>query len=365
VPSPAPNSITVRRDRLRGTLLEAGADALLVTALPNIRYLTGFTGSAAFLVVRGAPPDLFVTDGRYRTQVEQELGADLEVVIAREKPFSAVREAARERGIARLAFERAHLSVAAWEEWRAGSGPEPVGSDGWVEALRAVKAPDEIAAIERAAGIADGAFGEILARVRPGIEERALALELDRLLVEGGAERPAFETIAAFGERTALPHARPGRRALARGELVLLDFGAVVDGYHSDMTRTVSLGTPPEELAGVYRIVVEAQAAAFEGIRPGLTGREADALARDVITARGYGERFDHSLGHGIGLEVHERPRVSRVSEDLLEPYAVVTVEPGVYIPGTGGVRVEDDVVVGPQGARILTAAPRDTLITL
>lgn len=342
----------------------AGVDAFLVAALPNIRYLSGFTGSAAALLV-GPETDVFVTDGRYRNQIVDEIDLSLEVVIIREKLLLAAVAVARERAIGRLAFERAHLSVAAWESWREAGPPEPVGVEGWIEGLRAVKSPAELEAMRRAAAAADRAFAAILDHVRPGVEERVLALELDRRLLEAGADGPAFETIVAFGERSAMPHARPTRRALARGELVLFDFGAVVDGYHSDVSRTVTCGAPPPELAAVYDIVLQAQMAAIQGLRAGLTGREADRLARDPIERAGYGERFDHSLGHGLGLEVHEAPRLSRTSEDLLEPHMVVTIEPGVYIEKKGGVRIEDDVVVGPHGVEVLTAASKDTLITL
>ncbi len=354
-----------RRDRVRERCAEAGLDAFLATSLPDVRYLSGFTGSSGALFVGAEPPDVFFTDGRYRLQIENELAPDLEAVIAQGPPWKAAVQAARERGMARLGFGRAHLTVADWEMWREAAPPEPVGVDGWVEELRAIKSAAEIDALRRAAGIADRAFGAVLAFVRPGIEERSLARELERLLLEEGAERPSFETIAAFGERSALPHARPTGRRLARGEVALLDFGAVVDGYHSDMTRTVSCGSPPAGLDAVYGVVLAAQQAAIGGLRAGLSGREADALARDVIEAAGFGERFAHSLGHGIGLEVHERPRLSRTSDDVLEADMVVTVEPGIYISGIGGVRVEDDVVIRPDGALVLTSAPRDTWITL
>jgi len=356
---------TTRRGRLRERLQGSGAGALLVTALPNIRYLTGFTGSAAVLLVNAEPPDVFVTDGRYRAQIAGEIDPGLDTVIATEKPLAVARGLARDRGTARMVFERAHVSVADWEAWRDEGGTEPVGVDRWVEELRRVKSPAEIEILRRAARIADLAFESILESVHPGVEERLLALELDRRLIEAGAEGSAFPTIVAFGERAALPHARPTERALRRGDIVLFDFGAVVQGYHSDLSRTVTCGPAGSELAEAYDVVLAAQRAAIEGIRSGLTGREADGLARETIAQAGHGERFGHSLGHGIGLEVHEAPRLSRTSEDLLEPHMVVTIEPGVYIETKGGVRIEDDVVVGPHGVEVLTAAPKDTLITL
>lgn len=350
-----PRSRLERRERLRERLVEAGGDALLVLALPNIRYLTGFTGSAGILILNPEPPDVFLTDFRYKTQVAAELDSGVVVVMVVEKPLTA----ARERLAAELVvlFESAHLSVADWQAWREAEGPALTGVAGWVEELRAVKSLAEIEAIRRAAGVAGRAFTELLADVREGVTERALAARLDRRLIELGAERAAFETIVAFGERSALPHARPSERALARGEIVLFDFGAVVDGYACDMTRTVAFGEPPPELRRVYRIVQGAQQAALEGIREGLTGKEADALAREPIEAAGYGARFGHSLGHGIGLEVHENPRLARTSEHVLAAGMVVTVEPGIYIENLGGVRIEDNAVIGPEAAEILTGA--------
>lgn len=349
---------------MRARLDEVDAAGLVVLSLPNIRYLAGFTGSAALLIVLAEPPDLFFTDHRYRAQIALELDPAIEAVVGAEKPLALGRDHVREHDLGRLAFERAHLSVAAFEDWRE-KGVELVGVEGWIEALRSIKSPGEIDAIRRAAAIADRVFVEILDFVRVGITERILAAELDRRLILAGAESPAFPTIVASGERSALPHARPTGRALERGEVVLFDFGAVVDGYHSDVSRTVACGAPSSELAAVYEVVLDAQRRAIDGLVPDMGGREADALARDAIASAGYGDRFGHSLGHGIGLEVHEAPRLGRTSEDRLESHTVVTVEPGIYIDRLGGVRVEDDVLVGPQGAEVLTAAPKDELITL
>src|SRR5688500_3832644 len=243
-----------RRDRLRERVVDAGIEALLVAALPNIRYLSGFSGSAAALLVLTEPPDLFVTDGRYRAQIAVEIDPALETVVSTEKALTAARAAARERGLKRIGFERAHLSVAQWEAWLEDGALELVGVDGWIEDLRAIKAHGEIEAIRRAAKIADHAFESVLDMVQPGIEERALALALDQRLIEAGSDGPAFSTIVAFGEHAALPHARPTRRALARGDVVLFDFGAVVDGYHSDISRTVACGRPLPEVAMAYGV---------------------------------------------------------------------------------------------------------------
>lgn len=355
-----------RRARVRRRLADEGFAGLLVTALSNIRYLSGFTGSAGVLVVGyDECDDVFLTDFRYRDQAGDEVDPALEVRIVSKGPVAAAREALKEVGLAPVAFERDHVTVGQWETWREEDGPELLGVEGWVEELRAVKSDEEVAAISLAADVAGAALEEILPLVRPGAVERELALELDRRLVLAGAERPAFETIVASGPRTALPHARPSDRRIAPGDAVLFDFGAVVEGYHSDITRTVALGEPSEEIARVYRIVHEAQRVALEGLRGGLPGRRADALARDVIEEAGYGEAFGHSLGHGIGLEVHEAPRLSRREERELPVGAVVTVEPGVYISGVGGVRIEDDVVLEPHGVRVLTKPAPASLLVL
>ncbi|HUP19408.1 MAG TPA: Xaa-Pro peptidase family protein [Gemmatimonadota bacterium] len=360
-----PDAPPERRERLRARVRDADAAALLVTGLANLRYLTGFSGSAGVLAIGAEGADFLITDGRYDTQVRQEADPAVDVEIASDPALVAARRRLAERGDDRVLFESEHLSVAAWEEWREAEGPALEGVRGWAEELRAIKSPAELDAIRRAAQIADRAFADILAAIRPGAVEREVALELERLLVAHGSDGPAFETIVAFGERSALPHARPGARRLAPGEIVLIDFGAVVAGYRSDMTRTVALGDPGPELRRAYEVVRDAQRAAIEGIVPGMTGREADALARQPIDAAGLGDRFVHSLGHGLGLEVHERPRLSKKSADELLTAMVVTLEPGVYISGLGGVRIEDDVVLQPDGVEVLTGAPKETFLIL
>jgi Xaa-Pro aminopeptidase len=344
-------------------MAETDAAVFLVTSLPNVRYLTGFTGSAAVLVVPAEDRDRLLTNFLYEAQASDEVDSAVEIVITTDPLLVAARSAVGEGAGGRLVFESAHMSVADREAWTEGGGPELESVTGWVEGLRAIKTVGEQAAITRAAAVADAAFADILAEVRPGATERALAARLDFLLVAHGAERPAFDTIVAFGERSALPHAFPGRRTLRRGEIILFDFGAVVEGYASDVSRTVSCGEPDPRLREIYRIVLEAQQSALEGLRAGLTGRAADALARDPIEAAGYGAGFGHSLGHGIGLEVHEEPRLARRSDEELRAGMVVTVEPGIYTKGLGGVRIEDDVVVGSDTVEVLTGAPKDELI--
>jgi Xaa-Pro aminopeptidase len=350
---------------LRERIAAADVDAMLVTALPNIRYLSGFTGSSGLLLVGAEPRDLFLTDFRYKAQVDEELDPEIEVRIVTEDILAVARAAFSERGAARVAFERAQLSYKSWSEWSESGGPALVPVVEWVEEIRAIKSQAEVDAIRRACEIADETFEFILDAVRPGVSERELAGRIELELVRRGAEGASFETIVAFGERSALPHARPTGRELGRGEIVLFDFGAVAEGYVSDMTRTVACGDPPGEIVEIYDVVLAAQAAALEGIRAGMAGPEADALAREVIESTGYGPRFGHSLGHGIGLEVHEAPRLSRKSVDRLAAGMVVTLEPGVYVEGVGGVRIEDDALLGSDRLEVLSAAPKDELIVL
>lgn len=361
----APTTPLERRDRIRERLAAEGAAALLVTSMPNVRYLSGFTGSAGALLVFAGGADLLITDGRYDRQAREEAGADVEVEIVGEPALEVARERLSGRGAVPVAFEADHLVVSAWRAWSEADGPALEPATGWVEGLRVVKSAAEVEAIRRAARAADAAFDAILEWIAPGVTERETAARLDLLLAEAGAEGRAFETIAAFGERSALPHARPGARRLAEGDVVLLDFGAVVDGYCSDMTRTVACGDPGRAMEAVYDVVLAARDAAVEGLSVGMTGREADALARDVIDAAGHGEAFPHSLGHGIGLVVHEEPRLSKRSDAVLPAGATVTVEPGVYLAGVGGVRIEDDVVLGEGGVEVLTESPREVFLRI
>lgn len=361
----APVDPRERRESVRERIAGADLDAMLVSSLPNIRYLSGFTGSSGLLVLGARSGDLFFTDFRYQSQVAAELDPAIDVRIVTEELLKSARVALAERDAGRVGFERAQLSYRAWSEWSEEAGPALVPVGEWVEETRAVKSDGEIEAIRRACRIADETFEFLLDSLRPGVSERELAGRLEMELVRRGAEGASFEPIVAFGERSALPHARPTERRLARGEMVLFDFGAVTDGYISDMTRTVACGEPPGAMPEVYAVVLEAQAAALSGIRAGMTGPEADALARDVIEAAGHGAQFGHSLGHGIGIEVHEAPRLSRKSVDTLAVGMVVTVEPGIYVDGVGGVRIEDDAAIRSSGLEVLSAAPRDELIVV
>lgn len=349
---------------MRRALAEAGLDALIIASLANIRYLTGFSGSSALLLVTGGAV-VFLSDFRYRAQSQAEVGDLARIIIEGGGLWDRLLKVLPEHPAAvRVGFEAEHLTARDAE--RLGEPSRPwrfVSTADLVESLRAIKAPEEVDAIRRSGTVATDALGQAAAQVRPGLTEFEVAALLEGALRRGGSEWYAFPTIVASGPRSALPHAHTSGRVVGPGDFLLLDFGAVVDGYCSDVTRTVVVGAEPTpEQAAVYRLVQQAQLAALTGLRAGLTGRQGDALARDVIAAGGHGEAFGHSLGHGVGLEVHEAPRLARLVEDVLPASAVVTVEPGIYLEGWGGVRIEDDVVLRPGSAELLTEFPRELI---
>lgn len=349
---------------LRRRLASAELDGLVVASLPNVRYLTGFSGSSALLLVT-AGAAVFLSDFRYREQAPQEIGGLARISTEGgglwERLLKLLPE---EPGLTRLGYE-AHV-LTAREAARLVRDERPgqfVPVDDVVELLRMVKAPEEVAAIRDAGSAATRALEETAGQVRSGQTELEIAGALEGALRRAGSEGYPFPTIVASGPRTALPHARTSRRVVAPGDLLLLDFGAVVDGYCSDVTRTFVVGAAPSaRQREIHGLVAAAQGAALGALRAGLTGRQADALARDVIEGAGCGEEFGHSLGHGLGLEVHEAPRLAKTVEDPLAASAVVTVEPGVYLEGWGGVRIEDDVVLRPGGAELLTDFPRELM---
>lgn len=359
-----PMAVGDRLERLRSKLGSDGA--LLVTSLTNIRYLTGFTGSAGMLFVLPAATVL-MTDGRYESQAEEQLAASGATASVSVAPAAKQREMAAgivaDFGLRTMGLEAAHVSWARQRalagEWFPGIELEP--TVGLVEELRAVKDEAEMARLSAAARIAD----EALEAVRPRLADRPAEAEFGRLLDfqmrELGATGPSFETIVASGPNAAKPHHRPGGRTVEKGEPIVLDFGALVDGYCSDMTRTVwvdRLADP--ELRRAYDVVLESQAAGVAAVRAGVSCVEVDRACREIIADAGWADRFVHGTGHGVGLDIHEAPSVSSASTDTLVAGHVVTVEPGVYLPGLGGVRIEDTVVVTEGGCRPLTSTPKD-----
>jgi Xaa-Pro aminopeptidase len=356
-------SVAGRLDALRGSGAFEGIDALVVTTLANVRYLSGFTGSAGVLVVT-ADGALLTTDGRYRTQsAEQVAAAQAAVEIA----IGGLAE--QRRTVSAFLSDHGCIGLEAdnvtWSGQRTWSellgSAELVPTANAVEALREVKDAAEIARMERAAAIADAALYEVLPMMSDNVTEEEFGLALDTAMRRGGAESVAFETIVAAGENSAKPHHHPGSRPIRKGDAVVVDFGATFEGYRSDMTRTFCVGAEPEgDMARVFAVVSASQAAGAAAVRPGIMAKEVDDVCRAIIAEAGWADRFEHGTGHGVGLDIHEAPTVSQLGTAILAPGFVVTVEPGVYLPGQGGVRVEDTLVVTEDGSRPLTNFTKD-----
>ena len=361
-----PMDVAGRPARLRARLREAGLPALLVTRLPNVRYLTGFSGSAAMLLVT-ADDLLLVTDGRYQTQALEQLraaGVDARVEIG-------LTSADQHRILAGALGPRGPLGLEAqgvtWAEQRTLAGVfadvELIPTESHVEELRCIKDAGEVARIRAACAIADAALAEMLPSLGDHPTERDFAVELEHSMRRGGASAMSFDPIVASGPNGAKPHARPSERAIGEGELVVIDFGCIVDGYCSDMTRTVSVGDPGPDGRRLWDLVAASQRAGRDAVRPGVACAAVDRASRHVIEEAGLGDAFVHGTGHGVGLEIHEAPRVARTAPGTLGVGTVVTVEPGVYLPGVGGVRIEDTVVVTEDGADALTEFPKSLVV--
>lgn len=350
-----------RLAKLRAKLRELDVDAIIIASSINRRYLSNFTGSAGVLLLTHSD-NILVTDFRYREQAPQQATA-YTVIEHQGMIVNRLAELVATNGIKTLAFEQEHVTYAEYRMWDSlFTATELVPTNGIVEHIRIVKDEQELAIIQTAARMADDAFEHILSYIRPGITERDVALELEFFMRKQGATSTSFETIVASGERSALPHGIASERVIGNNEFVKLDYGAYYEGYCSDLTRTIVVGTPTAKHVEIYNVVAQAQQTALDNIRPGMTGREADAFAREVIQQAGYGDLFGHGTGHGIGMEIHEAPRLSPMSDQVLEPGMVVTVEPGIYIAGFGGVRIEDDIVITDSGISVLTHAPKSLI---
>jgi Xaa-Pro aminopeptidase len=360
-----------RRDKLKSRIDASGLDAMLVTDLNNVRYLSGFSGSnGALLVFADDREAVLATDGRYRTQATEQ-APDLEVAIERAVGRYLAGRAGDE-SVSKLGFESNVVTVDGFdaltgEVAERGGKTELVRAAGTVEALREIKDAGEVALLRLACEAADAALKDLVARggLRPGRTEREVGRDLEALMLDHGADAISFETIVAAGPNSAIPHHRPTDAVLADGDFVKIDFGALVAGYHSDMTRTFVLGTAADWQLEIYQLVADAQRAGREALRPGAELREVDGAARQLIVDAGYGEQFSHGLGHGVGLQIHEAPGIGATSAGTLLAGSVVTVEPGVYLPGRGGVRIEDTLVVGEQAdtAELLTRFPKELAI--
>jgi Xaa-Pro aminopeptidase len=351
-----------RLKRLRAQLAGLGVEALLVASDVNRAYMTGFVGTAGFVLITERRAVL-LTDFRYMEQARQQ-APDYEIVEHAARHTETLLELLKAEGVTRLGFEQQHVSYGAYTGYAAAlPGIVLVPTDRAVEKLRMIKDEGELRIMQEAADLADRTFSHILTKLKPGVSELDIALEIEIFIRQNGGTSTSFDTIVASGERSALPHGRASERVLRDNEFVKLDFGAYYKGYCSDITRTVVLGKPTAQHRDIYDKVLEAQLACLAGLKPGMTGREGDALARDIIVKHGFGDNFGHGTGHGLGMEIHESPRLSRTDETVLEAGMVVTVEPGIYVPGFGGVRIEDDVVLTDSGIRILTQSTKQFII--
>ncbi|MFT4415623.1 Xaa-Pro dipeptidase [Fredinandcohnia humi] len=348
-------------EQLRESFKDLGIDGLLVTNSYNRRYITNFTGTAGVALIseKGAA---FITDFRYVEQASEQV-KEFEIVQHSASIVEEVAKQAARLGIKKLGFEQDDLSFSTYSAYKNEVEAEFVPVSGAIEKLRLIKSESEIKILKEAAQIADAAFTHILDVIRPGVTELEVSNELEFFMRKQGAVSSSFDIIVASGHRSALPHGVASEKVIEKGEFVTLDFGAYYKGYCSDITRTVAVGNPSDELKKIYDIVLEAQLRGMAGIKPGMTGKEADALTRDYITEKGYGEYFGHSTGHGLGMEVHEQPSLSVRSDSILEPGMIVTVEPGIYIAGLGGVRIEDDTVVTKDGNESLTFSTKELII--
>ena len=347
-----------RIEALRARMEERKLEALLIAEPSNRRYISGFTGTSGYVLITMDRAVLF-TDFRYMTQAAAQC-PDLEVIRHKADYLASIKPELEKSGIKRLGFEQNHTAYGDYRKYAAELNPiELVPVENLTEELRMKKDESELAIIRQAARLADQAFEHILAYIRPGLRERDVDLELEIFMRRNGASGSSFATIVASGERSALPHGVSSDRVIQPGDFVTLDFGAYYQGYCSDITRTIAVGKPSDKHREIYEIVLEAQMNCLERIRPGMTGREADALTRDIIKRYGYNDYFGHGTGHGIGLEIHEAPRLSPTSEQVLEPGMTVTVEPGIYLPGFGGVRIEDDIVITDTGMERLTTSSK------
>ncbi len=348
----------MRLSKVRETLAEKELDAILISQPENRRYLSGFSGSAGWLLIT-AGRALLATDFRYYEQVGRE-APGFELAQIKTKFSDLLPDLFADLGVERLGFESQHVTVDQLDTWRQEvDGVEWVPLKDTVEGIRSIKEEAEIDALRRSVALTDAAFAHLVERIRPGMTEREAAWQIEAYMRGHGASKVAFDLIVAAGPNGALPHARPGDHVIRAGEPIVIDIGSVVEGYCSDMTRTICLGQPSAKYLTVWDLVLQAQEAVEAMVRAGVSGVEADAAACDLITEAGYGEYFGHGLGHGVGLAVHEGPRASRLSEDTFEAGMTLTVEPGIYLPGEFGVRLEDLVLIGQEGIEILTNTPK------
>ncbi|WP_047984157.1 M24 family metallopeptidase [Ornithinibacillus californiensis] len=347
-------------NKIRQSLQELNLDALMVSSPINRRYVTGFTGTAGIALIT-LDEAIFITDFRYTEQATEQ-AKDFTIIEHKKLIEEEVKAQLTRLNVKRLGFEKNHVTFATYDRYNDLLDAELVPTSEIVEKIRLIKTPEELSILKKAAEIADAAFVHIQGFIKPGVKEIEISNELEFFMRRQGATASSFDTIVASGFRSAMPHGVASTKEIQAGELVTMDYGALFEGYVSDITRTVAVGDISDELRKIYDTVLEAQIRGVNGIKPGMTGIEADALTRDYIKEQGYGEYFGHSTGHGIGLEVHEGPGLSFRSELKLEPGMVVTVEPGIYIPNVGGCRIEDDIIITESGNERLTTSTKELI---
>lgn len=350
-----------RIDKIRNNLKDRGLPAILVTSQYNLRYVSGFTGTTGLALIT-LDKAYFVTDFRYTSQASKQCQG-YEIIQNTGLIYDEVAKIAKDDRLSSIAFEEEHLSYSTYSLLKDLISADLIPVSGIIEELREIKESGEIAIIRKACEIADAAFAHILTYIKPGMKELQVATELDFHMRSLGASGVSFETIVASGLRSAMPHGVASEKIIESGDMVTLDFGCYYDGYVSDMTRTIAVGEPSEKMKEIYQLVLEAQLKVIEAAKPGVSGVELDHVARGYFEEKGHGEAFGHSTGHGIGLEIHEGPNVSRLAEKKFVPGNVITDEPGLYYPEIGGVRIEDDLLVTETGVEILTQSPKELII--
>lgn len=351
----------LRVEKLRKKMQEENLDSFLITSPYNLRYLTNFTGTTGLAVIT-LEKAFFITDFRYTEQAAAQ-AQGFEIIKNVGPIFEEVADLVQKEGLRELGFEETTVSFLEYSVLEEIIDAQLIPISGMIEELREIKDEEEIAIIEKACSIADLAYDHILKMIQPGMTEIEVANQLDFYMRSLGASGVSFETIVASGLRSAMPHGVASKKIIEQGDLITIDFGCYYEGYVSDMARTFAIGDPGEQLKEIYQIVLEAQLAVLEVAKPGVTGKQLDAVARDYITKHGYGEAFGHSTGHGIGLEIHEGPNVSVRAEKQFVPGNIITDEPGIYLPSIGGVRIEDDLLITSDGNRVLTHSPKELII--
>ncbi|WP_156290821.1 M24 family metallopeptidase [Oceanobacillus salinisoli] len=346
--------------KLRKALEEKELDGILVTSPYNRRYVTGFTGTAGVAII-SKDDSRFITDFRYTEQATAQ-AKEFQIIEHKQVIEQEIKKQLKDMNIKRLGFEKDHVTYGVYQTYHNLFDSELIPVSGLIEEIRLIKSDEELTILKKAAKIADDAFAHIQSYIKPGVKEIDISNELEFFMRKQGATASSFDIIVASGYRSALPHGVASDKEIQSGELVTMDFGALFQSYCSDITRTIAVGEISDQLREIYDTVLEANLRGVNGIKPGLTGKEADALTRDYIKEKGYGSYFGHSTGHGIGLEVHEGPGLSSRSNKVLKPGMVVTVEPGIYMAGIGGCRIEDDIVITENGNERLTFAPKELI---